>query len=84
MRRIMQRRYKPGAVAYVNGKPVRVVRQVLFNRPAYRVRAVWLRAHGPIQEWVIDGVYLSDDPKQRISLLGVSNQLVAKVNSIAA
>ena len=68
----MTRRYTSGDVAYVNGMKVVVLRQVLHNQPAYRVRTLRAAARGPCEEWVVDGVYLSDDPKRRVGLVAVS------------
>ena len=67
----MTRRYTSGDVAYVNGTKVVILRQVLHNQPAYRVRAVRAPTRGPCEEWVVDGVYVSDDPKHRLGLVAV-------------
>ena len=54
--------FRAGEPAFVNGKEVLIVRQVLFNRPAYRVRALNARRGMLPEEWVVDGSYVSDDP----------------------
>lgn len=63
-------RYGPGDRAYVNGEEVQVVRQVLYNRAAYRVRSLRGQNRAPCLEWVVDGTYLSDDPESRVGLVG--------------
>ena len=69
---VMTRRFTPGDRAYVNGKEVVVVCQVLFNQPAYRVRGLDGKRGTVCQEWVVDGTYLSSDPSVRTGLLGNS------------
>ncbi len=68
----MDRCYRSGEQAYVNGRQVLILRQVLFNRPAYRVRAVRDQSRSPCEEWVVDGLYLSDDPSHRVGLISMA------------
>ena len=68
----MDRCYRSGEQAYVNGRQVLILRQVLFNRPAYRVRAVRDQSRSPCEEWVVDGLYLSDDPSHRVGLIAMA------------
>jgi len=68
----MEKCYRSGEQAYINGRQVLVLRQVLFNRPAYRVRAVRDQSRSPCEEWVVDGLYLSDDPSHRVGLVAMA------------
>ncbi len=79
----MTRQYTSGDVAYVNGTKVVVVRRVLHNQPAYRVRTLRAPTRGPCEEWVVDGVYLSDDPKRRVGLVAVQPRRSVRRRSAA-
>lgn len=56
------------SLAYLDGKRVRILEQVLFNVPAYKVNLVGTR-----YEFTIEGAFLADDEHTRFDLLG--NQL---------
>lgn len=64
--------YKEGDRAFLNGLEVVVLRQVLFNRPAYRVRPVRQQSRAAYEQWVVDGSYLSNDPRKWVGLLALS------------
>lgn len=53
-------------LAWINGAPVKIVRQVLFRRPAYRVRNLRKDTKG----YVVDGCFLSDDETVRVDMFG--------------
>ncbi len=65
----MRQPHKPGDEVYVNGKRVVIVRQVLFNQPAYRVCSLKNHTRSKPNEWVVDGTYISLDPKHRVGLV---------------
>ena len=52
--------------AWINGAPVKIVRQVLFRNPAYRVRNLLKDTKG----YVVDGCFLSDDENVRVDMFG--------------
>jgi hypothetical protein len=56
------------SLAYLDGKRVRILEQVLFNVPAYKVNLVGTR-----DKFTIEGAFLADDEHTRFDLLG--NQL---------
>lgn len=74
--------FEPGEQVFVNGRQVVVVSQVLFNRPAYRVRLVRSRSNMPTEEWVVDGFYLSDDPNRRVGLMATEEPLAAEQSCV--
>ena len=74
----MTRQYTSGQVAYVNGTQVVIVRQVLFNQPAYRVCTLKAPLRGPREQWVVDGTYLSDDPRHRVGLVSAAPRRAAR------
>ncbi|MAE66435.1 MAG: hypothetical protein CMJ18_19375 [Phycisphaeraceae bacterium] len=59
------RSFRPGDHVYVNGREVVVVRRVGSRRPAYRVRSLPTRRNQQIEEWVVDGPYVSGVPGRR-------------------
>ena len=65
-------KFKAGDEVYNSGHPVIVLKQVLFNRPAYRVRCnKGLKSHQMTYEWVLDELYLSHDPDHRAGFEGI-------------
>ncbi len=66
--------WKSGQRVYINGAPYIVVRQVLFNRPAYRV-AARQRMAGEAPDRVVDGFYLSNNPRNRVGFVQQESQV---------
>lgn len=64
--------YKEGDRTFLNGLEVVVLRQVLFNRPAYRVRPVRQQSRASYEQWVADGSYLSNNPRKWVGMLALS------------
>lgn len=62
--------FRPGDQAYINGKPVVIVHQVLFNRSAYRVQGQRRQSRMPTEERVVDGTYISTDATRRVGFPG--------------
>lgn len=71
------KRFDPGDIAYVGKQKVEILKQVLFNRPAYKVKFFGGKTNvaGAMKRAVVDGCFINKHPGKGF------RELLAAMNS---